>query len=136
MEQLSIVYVEDSFADAELFKRAFLQMLPSSALHHFRDAETAQQFFLEAVQTDRSIDLAVIDIRLPGMSGDELIRWIRQQSKFIRLPIIALSSGPAFETVEAAQSIGATSFFIKPVGHNDCIDLVYHIHDFCTGRVS
>jgi DNA-binding response OmpR family regulator len=127
-----IIYVEDSLSDAELLKRALLQMLPQADLLHFRDAETAQHFFSETVSRGGAVHLAIIDIKLPGMPGDKLITWLRTQPLFKQLPIIALSGGPAFETLAEAQTIGATSFFVKPVAYNDYIDLVYLIQDSAT----
>jgi DNA-binding response OmpR family regulator len=132
MTPFRIIYVEDSSADAELLKRALIQMLPQADLLHFRDAETAQQFFSETASTGGEIDLAIIDIKLPGMPGDKLIAWLRTQAAFQQLPTIALSGARRFDTIAEAQAIGATSFFVKPVVYNDYIDLVYLIQDTAT----
>jgi DNA-binding response OmpR family regulator len=104
-------------------------MLPQADLRHFRDAETAQHFFSETASSGGAIDLAIIDIKLPGMPGDKLITWLRTQPAFRQLPTIALSGARAFETIAEAQAIGATSFFVKPVAYHDYIDLVYLIQD-------
>jgi two-component system, chemotaxis family, response regulator Rcp1 len=123
--------VEDSAPDAELLKRALLQMLPTAELLHFRDAESAQAFFTESARESARLDLAIIDINLPGMPGDQLIAWVRQNPSFSRLPIIALSGSPRLQTQEEALAAGATSFLMKPASYNDYIDLVYEIRAHC-----
>ena len=125
-----VVYVEDCPTDAELLSRAILQMLPHCAIVHFRDGTLAKSH-LASFKQDRRLAVIVVDINLPGMKGDELILWIRMQHRFDDIPVIALSSSPAFKTVQAAQAIGATSFFVKPIAYNDWIDLAYAIQDYC-----
>jgi CheY-like chemotaxis protein len=131
VSQFLIAYIEDSAADANLLKRAFLQMLPDAELLHFRDAEAAQDFFADPERSS-SVGLAIVDVRLPRMSGKDLILWIRQQPAFTNLPVIAISSEPAFESIEEAQGIGATDFRLKPRTYNDYIDLVYSIQEHCS----
>jgi CheY-like chemotaxis protein len=125
-----VICVEDSSKDAELFNRALLQMRPDCRLLHFRDAAAAQSF-LKVKSEEQKVALVVVDIMLPGMRGDELIPWIRARPHLKEIPIIALSGRLAFRTVEEAQAIGATSFFLKPVVYNDWIDLVYNLQDYC-----
>ena len=125
-----VVYVEDCAKDAELFSRAMLQMLPQSEMLHFRDGISARDY-LAAVGRDQRLAVIIVDINLPGIRGDELISWIRTQEKFANVPVIALSSGLAFKTVQAAQEIGASSFFLKPRAYNDWIDLAYAVQDYC-----
>jgi two-component system, chemotaxis family, response regulator Rcp1 len=127
MKHLPIIYVEDSFGDVELFRRALLQMRPRSELFHFRDAESAQRFLKEGER----VDLVAVDINLPGLSGKELIRWIRQQEATRTVPIIALSGSQlAFKTVQEAEESGANIFRLKPPDYNGWIDLLYEIDDY------
>ena len=127
MENLPIIYVEDSAGDAELFRRALLQMRPKSNLIHLRDGQSAKEFLASG---DR-MELIVVDINLPGLGGKELIRWIREQEAMRTVPIIALSgSQRAFKTIDEAEEIGANLFILKPPNYNGWIDLLYQIEDF------
>jgi CheY-like chemotaxis protein len=131
VEGLPILYVEDCARDAELFRRALLQMRPQSRLLQFKDAISAQRFLSTSFAQHQQIELIVADINLPGMDGRELIRWIRSQPNTAKIPVIALSGQPVFKTVEESQELGATSFLLKPADYDGWVDLAYHLQDYC-----
>ena len=62
----------------------------------------------------------IVDIYLPVMDGDTLIRALRKQERFKDLPIIAVSSG-AEEAKERALSAGADFFLDKPFRLSDVL---------------
>jgi CheY-like chemotaxis protein len=127
VENQPIVYVEDSVGDAELFRRALLQMRPKSNLIHIRDGQAAKTYLATAERPE----LIAVDINLPGLGGKELIRWIREQETMRTVPVIALSgSQQAFKTIDEAEEIGANVFILKPPDYNGWIDLLYQIEDF------
>jgi DNA-binding NtrC family response regulator len=59
------------------------------------------------------IDLAIIDLRMPGMNGDELLKRIKAES--LAVPVIVLTGhGTVKDAVEAMRN-GAWDFLTKPV---------------------
>lgn len=73
-------------------------------------ADSGEQGLKLALQ-DVSIDLAILDIRLPGISGIELARNLRP----IGIPWIFLSAFDDEETVSIASEEGAMGYLVKPV---------------------
>ncbi|MCP4599705.1 MAG: sigma-54-dependent Fis family transcriptional regulator [Proteobacteria bacterium] len=73
---------------------------------------------LKQLETDGA-DLLILDIKLPGMSGLDMLQKIRQGSPdFKDIPIIMISGHASLgEAVEAVQQ-GATDFFEKPLDRN------------------
>jgi DNA-binding response OmpR family regulator len=59
-------------------------------------------------------DLAIIDHFLPGITGAQLVRQLRAQSRFVSLPILVVSTGGRDARSEALAS-GATVYLDKPV---------------------
>lgn len=57
-------------------------------------------------------DLAVIDIRLPGISGIELARWLKENTD---IPFLFLSAYADTELVQNAAEYGAFGYLVKPV---------------------
>jgi len=61
----------------------------------------------------------IVDLRMPGMNGLELLRWIREQGP--RLPVIMISAfGEVQEAVEAMK-LGAQDYIVKPFDPEELI---------------
>jgi DNA-binding NtrC family response regulator len=69
----------------------------------------------EAIQLleRRSFDLVITDQRMPGMSGIELIRWIRD--RIPEMPIVVLTAHGSVETAVEAMKAGAQEYLTKPL---------------------
>lgn len=97
-------------ADDEPGQRQFI----SGSLLKDHDIVTAANG-LEASQllSHRSFDLVITDERMPGMSGIELIRWMREKSP--ETPVIVLTAYGSVETAVEAIKLGAEEYLTKPL---------------------
>jgi response regulator RpfG family c-di-GMP phosphodiesterase len=66
---------------------------------------------LELVKSD-SIDLVVSDIKMPGMSGVELLQKIREHDR--TLPVLITTGFPTLDTAIEALKLGAYDYLTKP----------------------
>lgn len=60
--------------------------------------------------------LVLLDLDLPRMSGFEVLRWIRCQSRFRSTIVIPLTSSSRPTDIETARKEGANDYLIKPAG--------------------
>jgi two-component system phosphate regulon response regulator PhoB len=60
------------------------------------------------------VDAVVLDVMLPGISGLETCRRIREELKLFDLPIIMLTARARPADVEEGMAVGATDYIIKP----------------------
>jgi DNA-binding response OmpR family regulator len=58
-------------------------------------------------------DLVLLDIKLPGMSGEAVCRDLRAAG--VRRPIVALTSGAMAEQVEQGMTAGVDAYLTKPI---------------------
>ncbi len=58
--------------------------------------------------------LAIIDIHMPGLSGLEVLKRIRQSKKLKTLPVVLVSAYYSSEKLDAMIMLGANSGFSKP----------------------
>ncbi|MEC4814323.1 MAG: response regulator, partial [Scytonema sp. PMC 1069.18] len=97
LRQKIVLVVEDELSDQLLLQRAFYQLNGEFHLQVVKTAEDAIRY-LEGSEPyqDRTIYplpvLVVLDMRLPGMSGLDLLKWIRRQPYLNGLPVIALTA--------------------------------------------
>ena len=62
----------------------------------------------------RVIDLLITDLHMPEMNGIELIREVRKNDKYKRIPILFLTTESQKEKKMEAKAAGATGWIIKP----------------------
>ena len=67
---------------------------------------------VDAVAVFSDIDIVLLDLVMPGMSGQEALKLIRQQRP--DLPCIVLTASGGIDTVVQAMQAGACDFFVKP----------------------
>ena len=78
---------------------------------------------IEAVEglPDNVPDLVLLDISLPGMDGTEVLQWIRSQSEFVDLPVIALTAHAMSGDREKYLDMGFNDYLTKPIIDEDLL---------------
>ncbi len=113
MRPLNIFHIDDNGDDALLFLRVLRRSPHSTTLKWFPSAGEAVAFLDEAPAANFP-DLIFCDLRMPGMTGHDFIRWLRQ-SNWRAVPVIVLSASDMAEDIRMAYALGANSFLIKPL---------------------
>jgi two-component system, OmpR family, KDP operon response regulator KdpE len=100
-------------------EREILRALQRSLTAHGYKVFTAKsgEEAIEAVARNRP-DLLLLDLLLPGMSGLEVTRWVRERSN---VPIIVLSVKEAERDKVEALDLGADDYVAKPFGMNEVL---------------
>jgi len=69
-------------------------------------------------------DLVVLDIMMPKMDGNELIRRLKKNEKTQNIPIIVLTASTAPSTVDKFLALGAIDFIMKPFEPPELMDKI------------
>lgn len=69
---------------------------------------------LDFINSDGHIDLALLDLMMPKLSGLDVLREVREQERFKTLPCIILTAGGDAKHERDALALGATQFLTKP----------------------
>lgn len=69
---------------------------------------------LDFINNDEHLDLALLDLMMPKLSGLDVLRQIREQERFKSLPCIILTAGGDAKHERDALALGATQFLTKP----------------------
>ncbi len=78
-------------------------------------------------------DLLLLDIKMPGKDGFEVLEWVRAQPGLKDLRIVVLTSSEQIREINRAYALGANSFLVKPLDFNDLIYLSKTVRDFWLG---
>ena len=79
------------------------------------DGPAALRAVDEAVAAGQALDAVLMDVQMPGMSGHETTRVLRQQHAKDRLPVIALTAAALVSERDLALAHGMTDFLTKPI---------------------
>ena len=69
---------------------------------------------LDFVNNGEQLDLVLLDLMMPKLSGLDVLRRIREQERFKSLPCIILTAGGEAKHERDALELGATQFLTKP----------------------
>lgn len=119
----TILLVDDSGGDVEMFLRTVEEELPRDEEEHVELVIAARAEGALTILDERRIDLVITDVRLPGMSGIELLRRI--QSRDRRIPVIIISWVNTVDTAVEAMRCGAFDYVTKPF---EKLDFAARIH--------
>jgi CheY-like chemotaxis protein len=73
--------------------------------------------------------LILLDLKLPGTDGFEVLRWIRTDSQLPGLRVVVLTSSDNIRDVNLAYALGANSFLVKPMDLSRFVELSSLITD-------
>jgi DNA-binding response OmpR family regulator len=69
---------------------------------------------LEFINNEVGLDLALLDLMMPKLSGLDVLKKVREQERFKSLPCIILTAGGDAKHERDALALGATQFLTKP----------------------
>lgn len=87
-----IVLVEDDTVDVEIVKRAIAKSNHKIELEIFSTGDSALVGLEQAIDQDRPIDAVILDIKLPGLSGHDVLERIRSNPKLAKLIVFMVST--------------------------------------------
>lgn len=99
--------------DNEAINRRVLKATLKSAPYRIFECRKASEA-IELLETER-IDVIVLDLMLPEMSGPDLCRWLKKNRKTQFIPLLMLTSVQGVENEIEGISSGADEFLIKPL---------------------
>lgn len=118
----TVLLAEDNPLDALLVQRVICKTHLPISLQRVENGEKAIEYLQgKGVYADRERypfpSLLLTNIRMPRLSGFELLAWIKQQPHLKNdLLVVVMSAFGEPRTVERAESLGAVAHYVKPSG--------------------
>ena len=120
----SILLVEDNRDDEELTKMAFEQSGINNEVEVVRDgAEALDYLFGTGTHAERDISakptVILLDLKLPKVSGLEVLRRLRKDERTQFLPVVILTTSKDDRDIISSYKLGCNSYVRKPVDFNE-----------------
>jgi len=123
LNRTPILVVEDNANDSYLLTRQLARAHFEDCVTVIGNGQDAFDYLLRA-----PTPLAVfLDLRLPGMSGIQLLEKIRQEERLRTVPVIVMTGSVDPKDVEECSRLGVTAYLPKPVGLSTFIKTVAHL---------
>lgn len=114
-----ILLVEDSENDIEMTLEALSEYHLANQVDVVRDgAEAVDYLFCRGTYSGRNSGLPVVvllDVKLPKLNGTEVLREIRGDARFTRLPVVMLTSSREEPDLRKSYDLGCNAYVVKPV---------------------
>ncbi len=117
----TVLLVEDELNDIFLVKRAFKMAWMRNPLQIVTDGEEAISYLRGVGKyADRVLHplprLIVMDIKMPRLSGFDVLRWVKQEGQALRrIPVVIVSASDNPADINRAYELGANAYMVKPV---------------------
>ena len=128
----SIVLAEDSEDDRALAFRALRRSDIAVAVQVVTDGQRALSLLLdhEAIVPN----LIVLDVKMPRLSGVEVLGALRNDPRYDQVPIVMMTSSDEPADIEVSRRLGADAYVRKPVEFEEYLSLVSKVTEFWLGN--
>lgn len=136
MDKLAqILLVEDNPMDIVLTLDAFKEARLKNKINVARNGQQALDYlFGRENYADRDLfpmpNLILLDLKMPGVDGFEVLRQIKNTNKLKRIPVVILTSSKEEGDRTLSYDIGANSYLMKPISFDGFIEVVKKIDDY------
>jgi two-component system, response regulator len=117
-----LLLVEDNPSDEELTLRSLKKHNIVNEVVVARDGVEAVEYLLD--ETKPLPDLVLLDLKLPRLSGLEVLQRIRSEARTRMMPVVVLTSSSQDEDIVSSYRMGANSYVRKPVRFSDFSEAV------------
>ena len=122
-----ILLVEDNPTDLDLTRRALTRRKLGNPIEVVRDGEEALAF-LARWETGAPLPaLILLDLKLPKMSGLEVLRQIKRHPQFAAIPVVILTTSAEDSDIRKAYQFGVNSYIVKPMDFEKFIGVAAQI---------
>jgi CheY-like chemotaxis protein len=118
-EQVKILLVEDSPLDAELTIRALKDGKLANTVEWVKDGQQALDYLFQegsyAGRAGNMPQLVLLDLKMPRVSGIEVLRIIKVDPRTRKIPVVVMTSSQEERDIAESYDLGVNSYVVKPV---------------------
>jgi CheY-like chemotaxis protein len=131
-EGRNILLIEDEEADVFLFRRGLSRCNFPGNLRVVENAWRARDYMEgRGAYSDREYypipELIVSDLHLPGASGEEFVKWLRETPRFKNIPLVLWSGSMPEEQVRRILENGANAYYRKTADFRVLCEVIHEV---------
>lgn len=127
---LKVLLIEDNPSQIMVLKEVLEESGVALDLEVKKDGESALAGLRGLEEERLRPDLIMLDLRLPGMDGHQVLRELKADEDLRIIPVIVLSTSQADEDVRRSYRMGANCYIVKPVDLDQFIEMIKAVDSF------
>ena len=112
---LSVLLIEDNQDDIDLTLHSFRRHNFANEIKVAIDGEEALRYLEQSKDELARPGLILLDLKLPKISGLEILERIKTDRHLSRIPVVVLTSSGEAKDVDDCYRLGVNSYIVKPV---------------------
>lgn len=125
--RMNFLLVEDNPTDVELALHAFEKNNLANHVSVLRDGVEAIEYLFGESPPAKFPKAILLDLKLPRLSGLEVLRRIKADPRTKAIPVIVMTSSREERDVVKSYDLGVNSYIVKPVDFEQFVEAVRHL---------
>lgn len=114
----TVLYIEDNLSNLQLVEMIFTKR-PALKL-----ITTTQGRLAMDLAREHQPNLILLDLNLPDISGEEVLRLLRGDPKTQAIPVVVLSADATSVQMKRLKAVGAQDYITKPLDVHQFLDII------------
>lgn len=129
---VDLLLVEDNIDEANLAIRELKKNNLANNLLHLKDGEEAINYLFglneyQGRNLSNVPKLILLDLKMPKVSGHEVLKRIRSNENTKKIPVVVLTSSQEEKDITEAYDLGVNSYIVKPIDFKNFSDAIKEI---------
>ena len=131
-KEIEIILVEDNDVDAELTLRALQKYHLSNKILRMEDGQELIDYLFQPdgcpkEGVNNCPKLILLDLKLPRVSGLEVLRMLKNDQFTKQIPVVVLTSSTEDRDIDECYRLGVNSYIVKPVEFDQFMESVQEL---------
>jgi CheY-like chemotaxis protein len=123
VKNFRLVLVENDDNDVFFLERALQRAALLFSFTWLSDGQEAIDYF-SRLEPSALPDLILLDVKIPGRDGFEVLEWLRQQPDFRQRPVMMFTSSDDPGDIRRARALGANQFLTKRSDYSEVVEVL------------
>lgn len=135
IKRVTLLLADDDAGHVTLIRNNLREVGLANPIVQFNDGQEVLDFLFETKDDDEPIDfehayLLLLDIRMPKVSGDEVLRRIKEDKRLRLIPVIMLTTTDDPREVRRCHELGCSEYITKPIDYDSFIEVIRRLGMF------
>jgi len=132
MKALDIVIAEDNDDHAEMIVESLEEYNPKNTITRCSNGEELLKLLEQrsAAQSGNPPDLVLLDIKMPGLGGINVLRSIKSNATLKAIPVMMVSTSNHNADIRKCYELGANSYIVKPFDYKTFANKIHELNAY------